>query len=60
MLDAFDAMTSNRVYRRAPGYRYALNELKRNAGTQFDPKVVDTFLETLGPEDKAEHDSPHS
>jgi len=60
VLDAFDAMTSNRVYRRAPGYRYALDELKRNAGTQFDPKVVDTFLETLRPEDEAEYDPPHS
>ena len=60
VLDAFDAMTSNRVYRRSPGYRYALGELKRNAGTQFDPKVVETFLEVLQPEDESERDSSPS
>jgi HD-GYP domain-containing protein (c-di-GMP phosphodiesterase class II) len=42
--DAFDAMTSERPYRPAVGYAEAAAELKRCAGTQFDPAVVLTFL----------------
>ncbi|HEX8558219.1 MAG TPA: HD domain-containing phosphohydrolase [Pyrinomonadaceae bacterium] len=42
--DAFDAMTSERPYRRAAGYEAAAAELERCAGTQFDPEVVLTFL----------------
>lgn len=41
--DAFDAMTSDRVYRRGCGYAAALAELERCAGTQFDPAVVEAF-----------------
>ncbi len=42
--DAFDAMTSSRSYRERLGTGKALEELKRNAGTQFDPTVVEAFL----------------
>ena len=42
--DAFDAMTTDRPYRRALPIETALGELDRNAGTQFDPRVVDVFL----------------
>jgi HD domain len=35
--DAFEAMTSDRPYRKAPGPQHALGELRRHAGTQFDP-----------------------
>ena len=42
--DAFDAMTSERVYRRAAGFDAAADELERCAGTQFDPAVVLSFL----------------
>jgi response regulator RpfG family c-di-GMP phosphodiesterase len=48
VLDAFDAMTSDRVYRKAPGRQRAIEELKRYAGTQFDPGVVQAFLEVIG------------
>jgi len=42
--DAFDAMVSDRVYRRALSYEQAIRELERGAGTQFDPRVVSAFL----------------
>ena len=45
--DAYEAMTSNRPYRKALSREYALNELKKYAGTQFDPKIVDVFLKTI-------------
>lgn len=51
VLDAFDAMTSNRVYRKAPGKEYAVAELRRCAGSQFDPKVVEAFLQVLSEEE---------
>lgn len=41
--DAFDAMVSDRVYRRGRSYEAALVELEAHAGTQFDPAVVDAF-----------------
>jgi HD-GYP domain-containing protein (c-di-GMP phosphodiesterase class II) len=43
--DAFDAMTSNRPYRRALDDEEALAEIARCAGTQFDPEVARAFLE---------------
>jgi HD-GYP domain-containing protein (c-di-GMP phosphodiesterase class II) len=39
----FDAMTSSRRYRTAMSAEGALSELRRGAGTQFDPLVVDAF-----------------
>ena len=42
--DAFDAMTSNRVYRNHMDNDYVINEMKRGRGTQFDPEAVDAFL----------------
>jgi len=45
--DAYEAMTSDRPYRKALSREEAVSELKRNAGTQFDPKVVDAFLRLL-------------
>jgi diguanylate cyclase (GGDEF)-like protein len=41
--DAFSAMTSDRPYRQAVAVATALDELRRCAGTQFDPKVVKEF-----------------
>jgi cyclic di-GMP phosphodiesterase len=45
--DAYDAMTSDRPYRRALSHETAVAELWRGAGKQFDPEVVQVFLETL-------------
>lgn len=42
--DAFDAMTSHRPYRAALPVAVALAEVRRGAGTQFDPSVVHAFL----------------
>ena len=41
--DAYDAMTSDRPYQRSLGHDAALEELRRCAGTQFDPDVVEAF-----------------
>jgi putative nucleotidyltransferase with HDIG domain len=41
--DAFDAITSDRVYRRGKSYQEAAQELDDWAGRQFDPKVVEAF-----------------
>jgi diguanylate cyclase (GGDEF)-like protein len=45
--DAFEAMTSNRPYRDAPGREFAIAELKRNTGTQFDPAIVRALCQAL-------------
>lgn len=42
--DAYDAMTSDRSYRPAMTHEYAIEELKKNKGTQFDPELVDIFI----------------
>ncbi len=44
VVDAFDAMISNRPYRKAMSVKDAIEELRRNRGTQFDPQVVDTLI----------------
>jgi putative nucleotidyltransferase with HDIG domain len=44
LADCFDAMTSNRTYRRALPLEVTLTEIRRFAGTQFDPKLVEAFL----------------
>ena len=45
--DAFEAMTSDRPYRLAPGHSYAMDELRRHSGTQFDADVVDALMQRL-------------
>ena len=46
--DAFDAMTSNRLYRDPVPIRQALHEVERCSGSQFDPQVVSAFLIAIG------------
>ncbi|MFO7296365.1 MAG: hypothetical protein C0P72_010125, partial [Clostridia bacterium] len=50
-VDAYDAMTSDRVYRKAMSKEKALAEIKKNAGTQFDPQIVENFIDLLANED---------
>jgi HD-GYP domain-containing protein (c-di-GMP phosphodiesterase class II) len=45
--DAFDAMTAVQKHRTAMDKEQAKQELKRVAGTQFDPEIVDAFIEAL-------------
>jgi diguanylate cyclase (GGDEF)-like protein/PAS domain S-box-containing protein/putative nucleotidyltransferase with HDIG domain len=47
IVDAFDSMTSEQTYRRAMSRDKALGELRRMSGRQFDPLLVDTFVETV-------------
>lgn len=50
--DTFDAMTEDRAYRKAFDPQFALNELKRLKGTQYDAEIVDIFEEVLREEGK--------
>jgi diguanylate cyclase (GGDEF)-like protein len=52
--DAFDAMTSDRPYRTATSHTRALEELRRNAGRQFDPRCVEAFEQYLRAEPASE------
>jgi len=45
--DAYDAMTTDRVYRSRLSHERAMAELESGAGTQFDPEVVATFVEMM-------------
>ncbi len=42
--DAYEAMVSGRPYRRAVTHQQALDELRRHAGVQFDPEIVEQFI----------------
>ncbi len=55
VLDAYDAMVSDRPYRKALGNERAVQELKDFAGTQFDPKVVEEFISVINEESKSVH-----
>ncbi len=47
LADAFDAMTANRVYRKALNMDYVIQELKRCSGSQFDPTLVEILLKLI-------------
>ncbi|HRX58580.1 MAG TPA: diguanylate cyclase [Eubacteriales bacterium] len=45
--DAFEAMTAKRVYRDAMSFEAAIEELEKNAGSQFDPHITEIFVRLL-------------
>lgn len=47
LADAYDAITSERSYRSAQSEAYAIEELQKNAGLQFDPELVRVFVEKV-------------
>ncbi len=47
IVDAFDAMTEDRVYRRAMSSDEALEEIRRGAGSQFDPALAERFIRMI-------------
>lgn len=47
IVDAFDAMSQDRIYRKALTQQQAIEELSKNAGTQFDPDIVKVFTEKV-------------
>lgn len=50
IVDAYDAMTSDRPYRRAMSHEDALEEINRGRGSQFDPLLVEEFLAMISAE----------
>ncbi len=56
--DAYDAMSSDRVYRKSQGQEYAIDQLVQCSGKQFDPEISELFVRTLktrSPESILEH-----
>ncbi len=48
VVDTYDAMTNDRPYRAAMSHEAAVTELRKNAGTQFDPGVIESFERIIG------------
>ena len=55
--DVFDALTSDRVYHVAAPREHAARVLRGGAGSQFDPEVVEAFLDSLELDDVARPDA---
>jgi len=47
LVDSFDAMTSDRSYRKALSIEEAIKELQKNSGTQFDPYLTTLLINLL-------------
>lgn len=47
LCDAFDSITTNRSYRKAEKVDFAIEEISKNAGTQFDPDIAKVFTEIM-------------
>ncbi|NLB53771.1 MAG: HD domain-containing protein, partial [Syntrophomonadaceae bacterium] len=47
LADAYDAMTEKRIYRKTLTREEAIEEIKINAGTQFDPAIARIFIEMI-------------
>jgi len=58
--DAFDAMTSDRVYRKAVSQQEAFAELRRCAPSQFDPELLERFIEAISAHDEHRSTTPLS
>ena len=63
IVDAFSAMVAPRCYRGALSYKVVLEELRRGAGTQFDPRLVEAFLPialSTAPEERGVEEASNS
>src|SRR5262249_44278000 len=58
VVDCYDALTSDRPYRRAMKEEAALEILRERRGTMYDPRVVDTFVEVYHTIEVDDHDTP--
>ncbi|MHB1377948.1 MAG: HD-GYP domain-containing protein, partial [Candidatus Humimicrobiaceae bacterium] len=47
IIDAYDIMKSDRIYKKPMSKEAAIGELRRCAGTQFDPVLVEQFIEII-------------
>jgi putative nucleotidyltransferase with HDIG domain len=59
--DTYEAMTSDRIYRKAPGHERAMEQLNRYKGTQFDPVIVRALhacIQRHGPDEFEANDLP--
>jgi len=59
--DTYEAMTSDRIYRKAPGHDRAMEQLNRYKGTQFDPvcvRALQTCIQRRGPDSFEANDLP--
>ena len=58
--DAFDAMTTNRAYRKKTTVNAALDEIRRCSGTEFDPDLVNRFSEIAHRVSQTLNEAAHS
>ncbi len=57
VIDAYDAMTHDRSYRRAMPHAAAVEEIEKNIGTQFDPHIARLFIDDVLPEAEIQEES---
>jgi HD-GYP domain-containing protein (c-di-GMP phosphodiesterase class II) len=55
VVDAFDAITSDRPYRRAQSVNEAIREIEDGVGSQFDPAIVRAFMPLAHELNRADH-----